>query len=69
MNVNGLVIMLVRTVMRKLVGKGVDYGIDRMSGGRKTRSEMTKAERQQAQRAKQTVKRARNAARLVRRLK
>lgn len=55
--------MVLRPIMNKLVGKGIDLA----AGGGKSGAEMTDAERRKAAKGKQTAKRARQAGRLVRR--
>ncbi|MEO5620264.1 MAG: hypothetical protein ABIQ85_05045 [Cypionkella sp.] len=61
--------MLVNTVLRKLVKTVVNRGADHFAGKGKPASEMTEAERQQAQAAKAMAKRARDLSKLARRLR
>lgn len=61
--------MLMNSVMRKLVNMLVNRGADHFAGKGKPASEMTQAERQQAQAAKATAKRARDLGKLARRLR
>lgn len=69
MNIERLITMILRQATRRLVHRGVDAGIDLAAGrGRKT-DEMTPEERQRAAEAKQMAKRARQAARLTRRMR
>ena len=65
MNMNRIVSM----VLRRLLGRAMNKGIERAAGGGKAREEMTPEERQQARMARQSAKRARQAARLARRLR
>ena len=68
MNGARIVQMLGRMVMRRLVRRGVDAGIDRAFGGRKTAADMTPAEPEQAQAGKQNARRAKKAMRASRRI-
>ncbi len=60
--------MIINTVLRQLINKGVSAGINHVAGRGKPASQMTPEEREQAQTAKETAKRARQAANLARRL-
>ncbi|MEZ5714868.1 MAG: hypothetical protein R3D85_06670 [Paracoccaceae bacterium] len=64
MNVDRIINMFLRMVMRK----GIDMGARRLAGGGKGEGERTKAERQQARSAKQGLKQARQGMRLARRI-
>lgn len=68
MNVNQIFTMISRIVMRKLISKGVNKGIDHVAGKGKPRAEMTQAERVQARKGRQAAKRARQAARMTRKI-
>ncbi|MEJ2022022.1 MAG: hypothetical protein P8X43_08290 [Maritimibacter sp.] len=48
MNPERLLMMFLRPLIRRLVNRGVDAGIDRVAGKGKSRDEMTPEERQQA---------------------
>jgi hypothetical protein len=67
MDLNRIIQMIVNSVIRKLVGRAVDHGIDYASRGGKDPSEMTQAERDQSRSAKDVAKRARQVSRLTRR--
>lgn len=69
MSLDRLVTMILRRTLLRLVGRGIDAGIDRAVRGAGPREEMTPEDRRRARAAKQTAKRARQAARLVRRLR
>ena len=60
--------MIINAVLRQVVNKGVNAGINHVAGRGKPSSDMTPLERQQAQSAKETAKRARQAANLARKL-
>ena len=60
--------MIINSVIRQFVNRGVKAGIDHVAGRGKPASAMTPLERQQAQSAKETAKRARQAANLARKL-
>jgi hypothetical protein len=68
MNMNGLINMVLRRLFRQVMNRGIAGGIDMAAGKGKPKAEMTHEERQQAAGAKQTAKRARQAARLSRRM-
>ncbi len=68
MDLSRIINMIINMVVRKLVGKGVDAGINYAVGKGKPAAEMTPEELAQAQDAKQTAKRARQAANLVKRI-
>jgi hypothetical protein len=68
MNMNGLINMVLRRLFRQAVNRGISGGINLAAGKGKPAAEMTPQERQQAAGAKQTAKRARQAARLSRRM-
>ncbi|MBR9653252.1 hypothetical protein [Thalassovita aquimarina] len=57
MNANQLINMIIRQVVRKFVNKGVDAGVNKLASGGK-----------QGKQARHDVKRARQAARMTRRL-
>ncbi|MBP9182043.1 MAG: hypothetical protein KBF78_02835 [Fuscovulum sp.] len=59
---------ILNMVFRKFLNRGINAGIDHLSRRGKPPAEMTPAERQQAQQARDLAKRARQAARLTRRL-
>ncbi|MEJ2031201.1 MAG: hypothetical protein P8X66_15430 [Maritimibacter sp.] len=69
MNPERLLMMFLRPLIRRLVNRGVDAGIDRVAGKGKSRDEMTPAERQQAKQAREMSKRAKLAMRITRRMR
>jgi hypothetical protein len=60
--------MIMRMIFRKAVNKGINAGVNRMAGGGKAKQDLSPAERKQMRQAKQTTKRARQAAKATRRL-
>jgi hypothetical protein len=60
--------MIINTVLRQLVNRGVKSGIDYATRRGKPADQMTPAERQQSQDAKALAKRARQAANIARKL-
>ena len=64
MNANRIIKMLMPIFMRKAVNTGIDVAANRG----KSREDMTPEEREQAGRAKQTAKKAKDLARLARRM-
>ena len=73
MNYNQLINMFMRLFMRKIMNRGIDAGIDLVSkrgrgraGGEET--DLTPEERKRAGHAKQTARKARQGAKLVRRI-
>ena len=67
MNVDRLLHMVIGMVLRPLIQRGVNAGIDRVAGGGKAPAEMTDDERQTAQSTKRTARQAQRAARMARR--
>ncbi|RVT85147.1 hypothetical protein DXV76_05070 [Rhodobacteraceae bacterium CCMM004] len=67
MNVNRIVTMVTRMIMRRLISKGVNAGLDRAFGAKKPNAQMTPEERRQAAAAGQNARRARQAAKMARR--
>lgn len=65
MNINGLMRMLIGIVMKKAVDKGIDYASRRG----KPASQMTAKDHEQAKSARAMVKRARQAARITRKIR
>ena len=59
---------LIQMVMNLILKKGINMGIDQLARRGKPASEMTAEDRAQAASAKQTAKRARQAANLARKL-
>jgi hypothetical protein len=68
MDLSRLINMIVNMVLRKVVNKGVDAGITYAAGRGKSGKDLSGDESAQAASAKETVKRARQAANLARRL-
>ena len=60
--------MIINSVLRQFVNRGVKAGIDHFAGGGKPKSAMTTDELQQSQDAKSIARRARQAANLARRM-
>ena len=56
MNANALINMVTRMFVRKIVGRGVDAGINAMAGRGKPQQDMSKEEKAQAKRAKQAMR-------------
>ena len=71
MNIERIITMIIRQVTRRLVSRGVDAGIDMASRKRGGDGDapMTPEERARAQAGKDAAKRARQAARLTRRMR
>ena len=63
MNMNRIVQM----IMRQVMSRGINAGIDRVAGGGKQRANMTPEERAQAKRGQENGKRAKQMAKLTRR--
>ena len=68
MNLNSIIQMITNLLIRKAVNKGVDMGIDYASRRGKPVADMTPEDHAQAQSGKTMAKRAKQAARLTRRL-
>lgn len=64
-----IVDLILRRVLGTFINRGINAGIDRASSGGKSRNDMTPEERKRARAARQTAKRARQAARLTRRMR
>ena len=69
MNLNQLINMVVNIVTRRLVNFGINKGIDAVSRKPDGKTPMTPDEAKQAQTTREAVKRARQAARITRRLR
>lgn len=69
MNIERMIMMIGRMIMRRVLHRGVDAGIDYASRRGKDREELTPEERKRAQSAKATAKRAKQGARLMRRMR
>jgi hypothetical protein len=63
-----IISMIINAVLRQFINRGVNAGIDHVARRGKPANLMTPDERKQAADAKQTAKRARQAANLARRL-
>lgn len=68
MNVNQLMNMVLRQVMRRAIGRGLNAGLNRMATGGKSAAETNSGDRRQAQAAKATAKRGRQALRIGRKI-
>lgn len=68
MNANRLISMVVRMVLRPLISRGINAGIDAVSGREKRRSDRSDEERKQAADAKGTTQNARRTIRMARRI-
>ncbi len=60
--------MIINTIMRQLINRGISAGINHVAKRGKSDDQMTPDDHQQAQDAKQIAKRARQAANAARRL-
>ncbi len=69
MDLTKLLQMIVNTLLRRLISRGIDAGINKVSGSaKKPAQDLTPEEREQAKAARDLAKRARQAAKLTRRL-
>jgi hypothetical protein len=68
MNTNQIFNLFMRFFGRKLMNQGISKGVQMAAGKGKPAHEMTAAERKQAQVGREAIKRARQAARITRRL-
>ncbi|MGH1329300.1 MAG: hypothetical protein ACRBBK_00315 [Paracoccaceae bacterium] len=68
MNTNQLINMVVRMVLRPLINKGIKAGIDRASRGRAPADQTPEQKALHDQQSNETSKRARQAAKLGRRM-
>ncbi len=68
MNLNQLVNMVIRTVTRRLINMGINKGIDYASRKGKPRAGAAGGDRGQSKDARAVAKRARQAAKITRRL-
>lgn len=68
MNIERLVTMVINTVTRRLINLGINKGIGAVSRKGKPADKRTAADKTQSQTARETAKRARQAAKITRRL-
>jgi len=68
MSLDRLINQLIRMVTRRAVNFGINKGVELAAGKGKPASQMTAAERKAAQDSRAAIKRARQAARITRRL-
>jgi hypothetical protein len=68
MDLNRLFQMLGNRLFRQLLSRGISKGIDMAAGPGKPKSEMSPEERNQAKQAKLTARKARDMAKLTRRI-
>jgi len=69
MNANALINMVIRLVVRKFLSRGINAGMDRMMGGKSQRKQkLTPEERVALQQQREGQKRARQAAKVTRRM-
>lgn len=68
MDLNKLIQMVLNIVLRRAVNFGVNKGIDMVAGKGKAAAEMSPEEREAAARTRAAVKRARQAAKITRKL-
>ena len=73
MNANGLINMVIRIVMRQVIGRGINAGIDmatrrRSEGGAPGQGEAAPQDRRQAAEGRETARRAKQAMRVTRRI-
>lgn len=69
MDLGKLLQMLGNMVLRALMRAGLRWGTDRLAGRGKPADQMSPAERQAAKQTRKAIKRARQAARITRRLR
>lgn len=69
MDLGKIVQMILNMVLRRAVNFGITKGIDAVAGKGKPAAQMTEAERKAAATSRAAVKRARQAARITRRLR
>ena len=76
MNIERIITMIIRQVSRRFITRGIDAGIDMASRGKRARQggsgaseQLTPEEHKHAAAAKDAAKRARQAARLTRRMR
>jgi hypothetical protein len=67
MTLDGLLRMVMRRLFGRLLTRGIDRGIDLVSGGKGAGGARSPADRARARQARDLTKRARKAARLTRR--
>ncbi|MDF0601367.1 hypothetical protein P1J78_11545 [Psychromarinibacter sp. C21-152] len=68
MNANQIVNMVMRLFFRKVLSRGIDAGMDRMSRSRKGAPEDPDAAREQSKAGRDTARRAKKAMRVGRRI-
>jgi hypothetical protein len=68
MDIARLLQSVLQSVLRQLLRRGVNAGIDHVARGGKPEAEMTDEERMQARAGRRMARRARDAARITRRL-
>lgn len=68
MNMQQLINMVIRTVTRRLINLGINKGMDVVARKGKPKGHITAGDRKQAQDARALAKRARQAAKITRRL-
>ncbi len=68
MDLGRIVTMIVNIVMRRAVNAGINKGINHFAGKGKSDAPMTAAEKAQAAKGRDMTKRARQAARLTRKI-
>ena len=68
MNVDQIINMVMRIVGRRLIGRGINQGIDLVARRGRKAEDMTPKEKQQAQTGKQMAKRVRQMSKLTRRM-
>ncbi|MGR3756606.1 MAG: hypothetical protein ACU0AT_05185 [Tranquillimonas sp.] len=68
MKVDAMIRLILRQLLRRMLGRGMTAGLKRMQAGGAARDGLTPQQRRQAQQARQTARRARQAAHITRRL-
>ncbi len=70
MNMNQIITMVIRIIMRRILGRGIDAGIKMATrrGGSEQNHDLTPEERATARMAQKSVRKARQAASLTRRV-
>ncbi len=68
MSIDRIISMIMNQIMRRVINTGINKGISHFAGKGKSASKMTEAEKAQAGTGRETAKRARQAAKITRRL-
>lgn len=68
MGADRLINMVVRMFLRKVIGRGMDAGLDRMARSNKNKPSSPEGDRAQKEQGRDMAKRGRSAMRVVRRI-